>query len=88
MEALCDLLFEFSSVERMNIMKTLLEEHLKLSHISKNLDMTITETSRHRQRLTDIQLIQKEMDGVFALTPLGELALSLFSSFELVSNHK
>ena len=88
MEALCDLLFEFSSIERMSIMKTLLQEHLKLSHISKNLDMTITETSRHLQRLSDIQLIQKEMDGAFAPTPLGELALSLFSSFEFISNHK
>ena len=88
MDALCDLLFEFSSTERMNIMKSLLEERLKLSHISKNLDMTVTETSRHLQRLSDIQLIKKDVDGAFAPTPFGELAFSLLAGIDFISQKR
>jgi predicted transcriptional regulator len=88
MEDLCDLLFEFSSIERMNIMKVLLEERLKLSHVSKNLDMTVTEASRHLQRLSDIHLIGKDVDGAFGPTPYGELTFSLLSSLGFVSGHK
>ena len=88
MEDLCDLLFEFSSAERMNIMKSLLEERLRLSHVSKNLDMTVTEASRHLQRLSDIQLIDKDVDGAFGPTPFGELALSLLSSLDFISRNK
>jgi predicted transcriptional regulator len=88
MEELCDLLFEFSSAERMNIMKSLHEERLRLSHVSKNLDMTVTEASRHLQRLSDIQLIDKDVDGAFGPTPYGELALSLLSSLGFISRYK
>ena len=66
MEDLCDLLFEFSSPERMRIMKSLLAERLKLTQVSKKLDMTVTEASRHLQRLSDIQLIEKDVDGAFS----------------------
>ena len=88
MEDLCDLLFEFSSTGRMNIMLCLQEERLKLSHVSKNLDMTVTETSRHLQRLSDIQLIEKDVEGAFGPTPYGELVIKLLSSLDFVSNNR
>lgn len=53
MENLCGLLFELSSAERMNMLNSLRNERLKLSHLAKRLDMTVTETSRHLQRLSD-----------------------------------
>ena len=89
MKPLCDLLFEFSSQERMNIMQSLLEERLKLSQVSKNLDMTVTEASRHLQRLSDIQLIEKDTDGAFGPTPYGRAAVRLLAGLEFVSgNHE
>ena len=88
MEDLCDLLFEFSSPERMRIMKSLLGERLKLSQVSKKLNMTITETSRHLQRLSDIQLIEKDRDGAFSPTPYGKVAKKLLSSLDLISNNR
>jgi predicted transcriptional regulator len=87
MEALCDLLFEFSSVERMNIIQSLIKERLRLSQVSKNLDMTLTEASRHMQRLSDVHLISKDVDGNFGLTPYGELAFSLLSSLSFISEN-
>ena len=88
MEDLCDTLFEFSSTERMNIMLSLLEERLKLSHVSKKLNMTVTETSRHLQRLSDIQLIEKNVDGTFGPTPYGKLAIKLLSSLDFISTNR
>jgi predicted transcriptional regulator len=88
MENLCDLLFEFSSAERMNIMQSLLKERLKLSHVSKKLNMTVTEASRHLQRLSDVHLIDKDIDGTFGPTPYGELAIKLLSSLDFISSNR
>lgn len=88
MEDLCNLLFELSSNERMNIMLSLLQENQKLSHISQKLDMTITETSRHLQRMSDIQLVQKEVDGRFSPTRYGELAIMLLSNLTFLSENR
>lgn len=85
MEHLCDLLFELSSGERMNIMLSLIEQRLRLSHVAQRLEMTVTEASRHLQRLSDVQLIDKEVDGTFGPTPYGELAITLLSGLDFVS---
>jgi predicted transcriptional regulator len=88
MEDLCDLLFEFSSMERMNIMLSLQRGRLKLSHVSRNLDMTVTEASRHLQRLSDIELIEKDVEGTFGPTVYGELAIKLLSSLDFISKNR
>jgi predicted transcriptional regulator len=88
MENLCDLLFELSSSERMNIMQILLQESLKLSHVSQRLGMTVTETSRHLQRLSEVQLVQKEVDGRFSPTKYGELAIMLLSDLKFISDNR
>lgn len=88
MEDLCDVLFEFSSIDRMNIMNSLLEERLKLSHVSQKLDMTVTEASRHLQRLSDLQLIEKDVEGKFGPTSYGELAIKLLSGLGFVSKNR
>ncbi len=85
---LCDLLFELSSEERMKIMQSLLQEKLKLSHLSQKLDMTVTETSRHLQRLSDVQLVHKEADGRFSPTKYGELAIMLLTNLNFISENR
>jgi predicted transcriptional regulator len=64
------------------------KQRLKLSHISKKLDMTVTETSRHLQRLSDARLIQKDVEGLYGLTPFGALVLSLLSGLGFVSKYR
>ena len=85
---MCNLLFELSSNERMNILLSLQEESLRQSHISQRLGMTITETSRHLQRLVDIQLIKRKTDGRFSLTMYGDLAIKLLSDIQFISNNR
>jgi DNA-binding IclR family transcriptional regulator len=46
----------------MNLLEELQKQRMKLSHVSEKLDMTITEASRHLQRLTDAKLIQKDVN--------------------------
>jgi len=84
---LCSLLFELSSNERMNVLSHIQRKKLKLSQISKELDMTVTETSRHLERLNKARLIQKEADGTYCLTSFGQLTLSLLPGLDFVTRN-
>jgi predicted transcriptional regulator len=88
MEKLGDLLFELSSEERMTILSNLSREPLKLSHLAQRQDMTVTETSRHLQRLSDAELILKDAGGLYKLTPYGKLILSYIPSLGFVSENR
>ena len=88
MERLCKILFELSSSERMRVMLEIQKQRLKLSHISRKLDLTVTEASRHLQRLSEARLIQKGVDGLYGLTPFGVLVLALLSGLGFVSKYR
>jgi predicted transcriptional regulator len=88
MEKLGDLLFELSSEERMTILSNLSREPLKLSHLAQRQEMTVTETSRHLQRLSDAELILKDVEGLYKVTPYGRLVLSLIPSLGFVSENR
>ena len=87
MDRLHKLLFELSSVERIIIITELQKGGLKLSQLSRKLDLTLTETSRHLERLCGAKLVQKHADGRFGLAPFGALALTLLSSLGFASKH-
>jgi predicted transcriptional regulator len=83
-----ELLFELANSDRFKIMLLAEKQKLKLSHISKNLDMTVAETSRHLQRLRETKLLEKDNEGLYKLTPFGQLTLSLTPSFDFISKHR
>ena len=82
------LLFELSSVDRLDILELLRKTPLKLSHISRKLNFTVQETSRNVNRLLDSGLIAKNVDGTFSLTPYGEAAFSLLSGFSFLYRNR
>jgi predicted transcriptional regulator len=82
------ILFELSNVERIDILLDLQKEKLKLSPISQKLKLTATETARHLRRLEETELIEKDKNGYFGITPLGTLALSLLSGLGFVWNNR
>jgi predicted transcriptional regulator len=88
MEKLGALFFELSSEERMTILSNLSKEPLKLSHLAKRQDMTVAETSRHLQRLSDAELIFKDVEGLYKITPYGKIILSLIPSLGFVSENR
>ena len=87
MERLCDLLFELSNEDRLNILKVLGEEPMKISHVAKRLDFTVQETSRNLSRLSDANLISRGADGNFSLTAYGKSALDFLPGYEFLSAH-
>jgi predicted transcriptional regulator len=88
LERLHKILFELSSVERINIMIELQRNELKLSQISRKLEITVTETFRHLQRLEEAMLIQKDTNGRYKLTRFGSLTLFLLEDLGFVSKHR
>lgn len=88
MERLHRLLFELSSPERINVMLALQKNKLKLSQLSRQLKLTVTETSRHLQRLNDAKLIDKNSAGTYELTKFGCLALHMLASLNFLSKHR
>jgi predicted transcriptional regulator len=72
----------------MNVLLELQKQRLKLSHISKKLDMTVTEASRQLQRLCDSMLVRKDTDGLFEVTKLGELVIQLLSAPRFIFDNK
>lgn len=77
-------LFELASNRRASILVEVEKQDLKMQQIAKGLDMTVTETFRHLQRLSDAKLVEKKADGTYAITSLGSLATGLLSGFNFI----
>lgn len=74
-------LFELASNRRASILFEVEKHGFRMQQIAKSLDMTVTETFRHLQRLSDAKLVEKKVDGTYAITSLGKLATGVLSSF-------
>ena len=88
LENLCDLFFEFSNEDRLRILRTLQNEHLTVTALSKELDLTTQETSRHLSRLGEVGLSLKNPDGTHCLTGYGELSLKQMTGYKFITTHK
>ena len=88
METLGDLLFELSHDERRKILLLLREKASRLTHISKELGLTVQEVSRHLSRLDDSNLTLKGADGLFRLTPYGELVLGQLQEWRFLNRYR
>jgi len=87
MDDVCSLFFELSNEDRLRIMLTLENEPLKLTHISKKIDLTSSESHRQLSRLLEIKLVAKDVEGFFSLTPFGEQALRWIPGFSFISDN-
>jgi predicted transcriptional regulator len=83
-EEIYRVLFELSNDRRASILFEVEKNNLKMQQIARSLDMTVTETFRHLQRLSDSKLVEKKVDGTYAITSLGILANSFMSSFNFI----
>lgn len=84
-EFIVNLFFELSNVSRIEILIAIDKEPLKQSQLSKDLDLTIQETSRHLSRLCDARLSHRNLDGLYTTTPLGKHLLSLLPEVSFLS---
>ncbi len=88
MAELCALFFELSNEDRLNILREIKKSPIRLSRVSERFNFTVPETARNMARLTESDLIAKDADGFFHLTPVGEAALQFIPSFAFISKHK
>ena len=87
-EELSKLFFELASESRLSILQKLQDRGLRMQDIARTLGLGDTETSRQLQRLSEAMLIQKQPDGVYAITQNGKLLLEFSHSFEFVVKFK
>jgi len=87
MENVCSLFFELSNEDRLRIMLEIEKEPLKLTHVSKKLDLTSSETHRQLSRLLETKLVVKDVEGFFSLTPFGKQALTWIPGYTFISDN-
>lgn len=88
MQSLCDLMFELSNTDRVRILLSLLQGPENITGISKKLNTTTQETSRHITRLSDIGLVSRQPDSTYKITSYGKIVFNQVSGIEFLSNHK
>ncbi len=88
MERLCDLYFELSNEDRLEILRKLEEEALNVTGIARELDITTQECSRHLARLSEAMLVERNPEGAYSLSQYGHLSLSLISGQSFVAEHR
>src|SRR5437870_13546988 len=87
MEQLAELLFVLGSMDRLELLSKIRLKKCRLGELSAKISATPQETSRHLMRLRDAMLIEKDSTGLFGLTALGEIVLSLLPSMNILALH-
>jgi predicted transcriptional regulator len=88
MERLCDLLFEVSNEVRLTILQHLEEGPSNISRLSKELDISNQECSRHVSRLVDSELAVRDSEGQYGLTEYGGLFMKQLQGQMFTSEHR
>jgi predicted transcriptional regulator len=86
-EKICNLYFELSNEERLEILYLLAEEPRTLTGLSNELSIRNQQCSRHLSRLAENGLITKYVDGNQILTELGAVILSLQPTMQFLTDH-
>ncbi len=88
MENLCALLFELSNEDRLRILHQLEREAMNVTNLSKRLNLTIQEVSRHVSRLGEIDVTQKDVGGLYHISPYGKVILKQLLGLKFTSQHR
>jgi predicted transcriptional regulator len=87
-EGLDKLFFELASESRLGILYELQGKNLKMQEVGQKLGLTHTEVFRQLQRLNEALLIQKQLDGSYAITQNGILLVRFADAFKFVAKFK
>jgi predicted transcriptional regulator len=88
MEHLCDLYFELSNEDRLEILQKLREDAMNVTGLARELSITTQECSRHLARLSEAKLVERGPDGSYSLSQYGRLSLRLIAGQSFVSEHR
>lgn len=82
------LFFEFANKSRLDVLRILQTENLKMQEIARRLDLTATEAFRQLERLSAASLVQRQPDGSYAITQYGKLELNFAKAMEFTFKNK
>jgi predicted transcriptional regulator len=83
-EGVDKLFFELASESRLDILRELQSKELRMQDLARKLNLTVTETCRQLQRLTEAKLVQKQPNGTNTLTRYAKLQIQLMASMDFV----
>ena len=82
-----DLLFEFSSKDRFDLLKSLYNKRKKHKQIQTELNIPGSEVSRHLKRLIEKNLLLKDINNEYMITNIGKIFLKMMDIFEVSLNN-
>jgi len=85
---LCDLFFELSNEDRMRILRELQKGSVNITGLSRALDVSTQEVSRHVSRFLDRDVVTRDGSGAYFLTPFGDLVLDQIQGLSFTSEHR
>ena len=88
LEDLCDLFFELSNEDRMRILRELQKGSVNITGLSRALDVSTQEVSRHVSRFLERDVVTRDGSGAYGLTPYGDLVLSQIQGLSFTSGHR
>jgi predicted transcriptional regulator len=83
-----ELLFSLASDDRLTLLAEVNSKNQRLTALSKSINASVQECSRHLERLTESGLIARESDGSYSITSLGKSVLRMFPGLEFLLAHR
>jgi predicted transcriptional regulator len=81
------LMFELSHPERLRMLDMLREKSRRLSELSKEMNITTAEVSRHIERLIKAKLIEKNHGNYYKITRFASMILSEYSNIDFLTKN-
>lgn len=72
---------------RLDILTALSKNKVKLSALSKDLQLEMPEMHRNMTRLQETKLVKRDSEGVFSLTTIGKAVMTQISTFRFLSSY-
>jgi len=88
MENFYDVLFEVSNEDRYKILLQLAEAPMNVTQLSKILDLSLTETSRHLSRIGEVGLTRRDANGLYHINEFGKGILAQLKGAEFVIKNR
>jgi len=86
-QSTADDFLELASQQRLSILLKIYNEKSKVAAIAKELDATVPEVFRNFERLVKANLIKKDSDGSYIITPYGKIMCLQIPSLRFLSQN-
>lgn len=83
-----ELLFSLASEDRLALLSELDSKKQRLTTLSKTINASVQECSRHLERLSDSGLVARDSGGLFSTTSLGKSVLMQFPGTKFLLDNR